>query len=157
MRKAYLEEHRPGLYERLLLSGKLYEHLADIDTCCAERMDRMVRRMADAEGITESLKATDQMAWVGRMNRFMNNRRAASSEAVYNTELQVYTDFSINVQHHLRPNYEVKHHFFRFAYVRLFEGHFGGQCFSKCTSNPLKPMKHEYYQTEIRLLCNHGD
>lgn len=87
----------------------------------------------------------------------MNNRRAASSEAVYNTELQVYTDFSINVQHHLRPNYEVKHHFFRFAYVRLFEGHFGGQCFSKCTSNPLKPMKHEYYQTETRLLCNYGD
>ena len=45
MRKAYLEEHRPGLYERLLLSGKLYEHLAEIDTCCAERMDRMIRRM----------------------------------------------------------------------------------------------------------------
>ena len=68
MRKAYLEEHRPGLYERLLLSGRLYEHLAEIDTCCAERMDRMVSQMADTEGITESLKATDQMAWIGRMN-----------------------------------------------------------------------------------------
>ena len=68
MRKAYLEEQRPGLYERLLLSGKLFEHLAEIDTCCAERMDRMVRRMADAEGITEELKAKDQLAWVGRMN-----------------------------------------------------------------------------------------
>lgn len=68
MRKTYLEEHRPGLYERLLLSGKLYEHLAEIDTCCTEAMDRMVRRMADAEGITESLKAKDQMSWVGRMN-----------------------------------------------------------------------------------------
>ena len=68
MRKAYLEEHRPGLYERLLLSGKLYEHLAEFDTCCSERMDRMVRQMADAEGITEDLKAKDQMAWVGRMN-----------------------------------------------------------------------------------------
>lgn len=68
MRKAYLEKHRPRLYERLLLSGKLYEHLAEIDTCCAERMDRMVRQMADAEGITEDLKAKDQMAWVGRMN-----------------------------------------------------------------------------------------
>lgn len=68
MRKAYLEEHRPGLYERLLLSGKLYEHLSEIDTCCAERMDRMVRQMADAEGITEELKSRDQMAWVGRMN-----------------------------------------------------------------------------------------
>ena len=68
MRKAYLEEHRPGLYERLLLSGRLYEHLAEIDTCCAERMDRMVSQMADTEVITESLKATDQLAWIGRMN-----------------------------------------------------------------------------------------
>lgn len=68
MRMDYLEKHRPGLYERLLLSGKLYEHLAEIDTCCAERMDRMVRRMAEAEGITEDLKARDQLAWVGRMN-----------------------------------------------------------------------------------------
>jgi len=68
MRKTYLEEHRPGLYERLLLSGELYEHLVEIDTCCAERIDRMVRQMAEAEGITEDLKARDQLAWVGRMN-----------------------------------------------------------------------------------------
>lgn len=68
MRKTYLEEHRPGLYERLLLSGRLHKHLSEIDACCAERMDRMVRRMADAEGITENLKARDQLAWVGRMN-----------------------------------------------------------------------------------------
>ena len=68
MRKAYLEEHRPGLYERLLLSGKLYEHLAEINACCNEWMDRMVRQMADAEGITEELKSKDQLAWVGRMN-----------------------------------------------------------------------------------------
>ena len=52
----------------MLLSGKLYEHLVEIDICCAERMDRMVRQMADAESITEDLKAKDQMAWVGRMN-----------------------------------------------------------------------------------------
>ena len=68
IRKAYIEEHRPGLYERLLLSGKLYEHLVEIDTCCTERMERMLNRMAEAEGITEGLKATDQMAWIGRMN-----------------------------------------------------------------------------------------
>lgn len=68
MRKAYIEEHRRGLYERLLLSGKLYEHLVEIDTCCTERMERMLNRMAEAEGITEGLKATDQMAWIGRMN-----------------------------------------------------------------------------------------
>ena len=68
MRKTYLEEHRLGLYERLLLSGKLYEHLAEIDACCNERMYRMISQMDEAEGISESLKARDQLAWVGRMN-----------------------------------------------------------------------------------------
>ena len=85
MRKVYLEKQRPGLYERLLLSGKLYEHLSRIDTCCAERMDRMVRQMADAEGITEDLKSRDQMAWVGRMN----NIRQRAEEVVL--EEIVYT------------------------------------------------------------------
>lgn len=68
MRKAYLKEHRPGLYERLILSGKLYEHLAEINTCCADRMDRMIHQMADAEGISEEMKSRDQLAWVGCMN-----------------------------------------------------------------------------------------
>ena len=68
MRKAYLEEHRPGLYTRLSLSGKLYEHLAEIDACCADRMDRMIRQMAETEGINEKLKASDQLEWISRMN-----------------------------------------------------------------------------------------
>ena len=68
MRTAYLEEHRPGLYERLILSGTLYDHLAATDVVCTKRMDSMVPRMAQAEGVDEKLKATDQMAWVGRMN-----------------------------------------------------------------------------------------
>ena len=68
MRKAYLEEHRLGLYERLLLSGKLYDHLAEIDTDCNKRMATIIQRMANAEDINEELKARDQMAWVGRMN-----------------------------------------------------------------------------------------
>ena len=55
MRKTYLEKHRPGLCERLILSGKLYEHLVEIDTCCADRMDCMVHQMADAEGINEEI------------------------------------------------------------------------------------------------------
>ena len=68
MRKAYLEEHRPGLYTRLILSGKLYEHLAGIDACCSGRMERMIRQMADTEGISEELKASNQLDWVCRMN-----------------------------------------------------------------------------------------
>lgn len=51
MRKAYLEEHRPGLYTRLILFGKLYEHLAETDQVCRDRMKRMIAQMAEAEGI----------------------------------------------------------------------------------------------------------
>jgi len=68
MRKAYLEKHRPGLYTRLILSGKLYEHLAEIDDCCSNRKDRMIRQMADTEGVNEGLKAKNQLMWVGCMN-----------------------------------------------------------------------------------------
>ena len=68
MRLGYLRENRPGLYTRLFLSGKLCEHLAEIDSTCWERMNRMVPQMAAAEGISEALKAHDPMAWVGRMD-----------------------------------------------------------------------------------------
>lgn len=68
MRKAYLEEHRPGLYERLLLSGKLYDHLAETDRACQDRMERIITQMAKAEGINEQLKASDQLGWVSRIN-----------------------------------------------------------------------------------------
>lgn len=68
MRMTYLRENRPGLYTRLILSGKLYDHLAEIDSTCQERMSRMVPQMATAEGVSEDLKAHDPMVWVGRMN-----------------------------------------------------------------------------------------
>ncbi len=68
MRLHYLREHCPGLYTRLILSGELYEHLAEIDETSRERMDRMIPQMAQAEGINEILKARDPMAWVGQMN-----------------------------------------------------------------------------------------
>ena len=68
MRKAYLEEHRSGLYIRLILSSRLYSHLAEIDRVCRDRMERMVGRMAEAEGVNEQLKASDQLGWVSRMN-----------------------------------------------------------------------------------------
>lgn len=68
MRKTYLEEHRPGLYTRLILSGKLYEHLAETDQVCRGRMKRMIAQMAEAEGINEKLKASDQLGWISQMN-----------------------------------------------------------------------------------------
>ena len=68
MCKAYLEEHRPGLYTRLVLSSKLYEHLTETDQVCRDRMERMIALMAGAEGINEKLKASDQLGWISRMN-----------------------------------------------------------------------------------------
>jgi len=68
MRKAYLKEHRPGLYTRLILSGKLHEHLAEVERTCNERLDIMIPQMAKAQGVTEAMKARDQLGWVGRMN-----------------------------------------------------------------------------------------
>ena len=68
MRKANLEEHRPELYERLLLSGRLYEHLAEIDQTSRRQMEQIISQIAQTEGVDEKLKAKDQMAWIGRMN-----------------------------------------------------------------------------------------
>ena len=72
MRKRYLKEHRPILFSNLLLSGNLDQHLEEIDRACIERMDLLTRQMAKQEGVTEELKAADQMEWVRRMNNIQN-------------------------------------------------------------------------------------
>ena len=68
IRRSYLKEHRPVLYVNLLTSGTLHRHLAEIDQSCIERMEIIVSAMAKQEGMTETLKAADQMEWVRRMN-----------------------------------------------------------------------------------------
>ena len=68
MRRRYLKEHRPILYNQMLLSEKLYPHLLEIDRAAHERMDAMLPRMMEAAGVTEELKACDPMRWVGLMN-----------------------------------------------------------------------------------------
>ena len=68
MRLAYLQEHRPGLYTRLLLSGKLYDHLSEVDQTAHARLNTMVPQMARDEGVTEAIKTADQLSWVGKMN-----------------------------------------------------------------------------------------
>ena len=68
MRLRYLQEHRPGLYTRLILSGKLYEDLLDIQKAAQKRMEIITEKMAKAQNINEAMKAKDQMAWVGAMN-----------------------------------------------------------------------------------------
>ena len=68
----YLKNHRKVLYANLLTSGKLNTYLSDIDKQAEEMFGRLVKQMAAAEGITEQLKAADQMAWVGKMNSTRN-------------------------------------------------------------------------------------
>ena len=68
----YLKEHHPMLYSDLVLSGKLYSYLADIDTQARNKLHLLVTRLAEKEGINEQLKSQDQMAWVGAMNSIRN-------------------------------------------------------------------------------------
>ena len=75
----YLKEHRRVRYANLLTSGELNAHLADVDRQAEELFLWLVKQMADAEGITETLKASDQMKWVRRMN----SCRDRATEMVY--------------------------------------------------------------------------
>ena len=84
MRQRYFKKHRPILYTNLLTSCKLSEHLAEIDEECNERMESLVKDMAKQEGVTEVLKATDQMAWVQHMNNIRNRaKEIVLNEIVY--------------------------------------------------------------------------
>ena len=80
LRHRYLKQNRRVLYSQLLTSGKLGTHLAEIDISANDRMERLVKQMAKAQGVTERLKADDMMKWVG----LMNNIRASAEEIVLN-------------------------------------------------------------------------
>ncbi|MFR2083550.1 MAG: TnpV protein [Christensenellales bacterium] len=80
----YLKEHRRATYATLLTSGKLNGYLADIDRQAEELFSRLVKQMAEAEGITEHLKADNQMEWVRRMNNIRNRAmEIVNSELIY--------------------------------------------------------------------------
>ena len=70
--KYYLKEHNRGVYTTLFISGKLNRYISDIDEQAREMFFRIVEQMAEREGVTEQLKAADQMAWVGAMNNIRN-------------------------------------------------------------------------------------
>ena len=89
MRKRYLKEQHPLLYSELLLSGKLYPHLLEIDEACEGRMELLVLQMAKCEGVTEALKAADQMAWVAQMNSIRSRaEEIVLRELVYTEEAE---------------------------------------------------------------------
>ena len=81
-RLRYIKEHHRALYTSLLLSGKLNSHLAEINQRASEMFDLLIKQLVEKEGITEQLKATDQMAWVGAMNNIRNR-----AEEIVNTEV----------------------------------------------------------------------
>ena len=72
MRRSYLKEYRKILYTNYVMEGTLWGHLSEIDQACNERMENIVHAMAKQEGVTEALKAADQMEWVRRMNNIRN-------------------------------------------------------------------------------------
>ena len=78
----YIKQHRKVLYTNLLTSGKLHGYLADLDEQAEDIFFRLVKQMAEREGVTEQLKADNQMEWVARMN----NIRSRATETV-NIEL----------------------------------------------------------------------
>ena len=80
MRKTYLKENRPVLYNHLLLNGKLYPHLAEIDQAAKHRLEQMMPQLAKNAGATEELKARDPMKWVG----LMNTCKAQAEEVIRN-------------------------------------------------------------------------
>lgn len=82
LRRKYLKENRRVTYTNLLTSGRLNAHLMEIEQTALSRLEQMTREMAKAEGVTERLKATDQMKWVG----LMNNIRHSAEELIL-TEL----------------------------------------------------------------------
>lgn len=84
-RKWYLRTHKDGIYTGMLLTGTLEPHLAEIGESAQTMFDRLVEQMKKAEGVTEQLKATDQMEWVGWMNSIHSRaEEIVLSELVYN-------------------------------------------------------------------------
>ena len=76
----YLKQHKSVLFTHLLMSGKLHEHIHEIDVTAGERKERIIKQMMEAQGVTEQMKADDMMLWLGKVN----NIYAHAEEIIYN-------------------------------------------------------------------------
>ena len=85
LRKQFLKEHRSARYQYLLLIGKLNEHLNQTDQEAREQVETLMKQMTEKQGVTEELKAQDQMEWV----RLMNNIKASAEEIVLKNMIYV--------------------------------------------------------------------
>ena len=85
MRKKFLQENKNGVYTGLLLKGKLKEHLLTIQKQAEERMEHLIEQMKQTQGVTEQLKADNQMLWVQRMNNIQHSaEEVVLKELIYN-------------------------------------------------------------------------
>lgn len=82
LHREYLKQEHPARYSSLILTGKLWAYLADLNEQAEERLDLIIEQMKAAEGVTEELKARNQLEWVGRMNNIRNR-----AEEIINSEL----------------------------------------------------------------------
>ena len=82
LHREYLKQEHPARYSSLTLTGKLWTYLADLNEQAEERLDLIIEQMKAAEGVTEELKARNQLEWVGRMNNIRNR-----AEEIINSEL----------------------------------------------------------------------
>ena len=102
--RRYLKEHRRATYATLLTSGKLNSYLADIDRRAEEMFLRLVKQMAEAEGVTEQLKASNQMEWVSRMNNIRSRAmEIVNCELIYTREPAVRISTSVETVETVDP------------------------------------------------------
>ena len=85
MHRAYLEIEHPGLYDRMILNGTLDRNLADAEERAQAMLEQLTRRMALQEGVTENLKAADQMEWIRRMNSIRSRVEEIVRDQIINT------------------------------------------------------------------------
>ena len=84
LHREYLKQEHPAQYSSLILTGKLWTYLADLNEQAEERLDLIIEQMKAAEGVTEELKARNQLEWVGRMNNIRNRaEEIIKSELIY--------------------------------------------------------------------------
>ena len=72
LRRNYLKDYKKALYSQLMLTGKLWTYLADLNEICVERRDQMMDRLMETDGVTEKLKGRNQMEWIRRVNNIRN-------------------------------------------------------------------------------------
>ncbi len=89
MHREYLKEHRPIRFNDLILSGQLWTYLADLNEQAQERLSLIIEQMKASEGVTEDLKASDQLAWVGAMNSIHNRAEEIVLQALIYGEVAV--------------------------------------------------------------------